>query len=314
MREKTDLSGAILDGLGAPVCVADAEGHVILWNHAAAVLTGISSERICGHDFLATLLLPSDFDDWRRELERIYEGLPPRYFEGRWKSLDGSLLSLTCSCSVIRDSAGHAQYSVCTVHNNVSSELMTDRRAELKDISRFLHNTITQDLLALSFNVSELESTALELIDRCCRDVRVISCMLSPPLLSENTLEEAIEMYARDVHEEVGLPIAIDIDPVSNTVSPEAQLLLLSAVQSWVGRGIRSRLGPAISVRLRNRGSATALELEMAPGLSMADFRGGWVIIRERARTLGGEFDIAGDSGRVSAKLSLPARANYEHS
>ncbi len=261
MREKTDLSGAILDGLGAPVCVADAEGHVILWNHAAAVLTGISSERICGHDFLATLLLPSDFDDWRRELERIYEGLPPRYFEGRWKSLDGSLLSLTCSCSVIRDSAGHAQYSVCTVHNNISSELMTDRRAELKDISRFLHNTITQDLVALSFNVSNLGTmasgtprqtdaeSALELLDRCCRDVRVISCMLSPPLLSENTLEEAIEMYARDVHEEVGLPIAIDIDPVSNTVSPEAQLLLLSAVQSWVGRGIRSRLGPDRTLR-----------------------------------------------------------------
>ena len=73
MREKADLSGAILDGLGTPVCVVDGEGRVIRWNHAAAALTGISSERICGHGFPETLLLPSDFDDWRRELERIYE-------------------------------------------------------------------------------------------------------------------------------------------------------------------------------------------------------------------------------------------------
>ena len=142
-----------------------------------------------------------------------------------------------------------------------------------------------------------------QLIDRCCRDIRVIGCMLSPLLLSENTIEEAIEMYARDVHAEAGLTLAVDIDPVSSTVSPEGQLLLLSAFQSWVARGIRSRLLPEISVRLRNRGSATALDLGMVPGISMPDFRRGWVIIRERARSLGGEFEIAGDSGRVSANL-----------
>jgi hypothetical protein len=238
--------------------------------------------------------------------------MAPRNFEGRWKSFDGSLLSLTCSCSAIRDSAGHVQYSVCTVHDSLSRELMTDRSAELNDISHFLHNTITQDLVALSFNVGELETTALGLIDRCCRDIRVISCMLAPPSLSETTLEESIGLYSGYVREEAGLPIAVDIDPVSATVSPEARLLFFAAVQKWFVRGILSRSRPEISVRLRNRGLAAVLELEMVPPAPVAAV-GGWAIIRERARSLGGEVDIAGDSKRVVAKLSLPARANYEH-
>src|SRR5580700_9436167 len=91
----TDLSAAILDGVGAAVCVIDSEGHVVHWNVAAAALTGITSDRIHGQIFLKTLPAPSDIDDWKREFQRIYDGLAPRDFESRWKSHDGSLLSLT---------------------------------------------------------------------------------------------------------------------------------------------------------------------------------------------------------------------------
>jgi signal transduction histidine kinase len=183
----------------------------------------------------------------------------------------------------------------------------------LTDISRFLHNTITQDLVALSFNVGRHETTALGLIDRCCRDIRLIDCMLSPPSLSETTLEESIERYAGYMRAEAGLPVTVDIDPVSGTVSPEGQVLFFAAVQKWFVRGILSRSGPDISVRLRNRGLRTVLELEMAtPALATA--HSGWAVIRERARALGGEVDIAGDAKRVVAKLSLPVPANYGNS
>jgi signal transduction histidine kinase len=252
------------------------------------------------------LLVSPDIDDWRRELDRISGGLPPRHFESRWKRHDGSLLSLTCSCSAIRGSAGDIQYTVCIVADSPFRELMKDRTAELRDISRFLHNTITQDLVCLSFNAGGLETTALELIDRCCRDIRVISCMLSPPSLFETALEESIELYAGYVREETALAIVVDIDPVGAAVSPEAQLLFFAAVQSLVVRGIRSRSRPELSVRLRNLGSAAVLELQMVSVAPESDSVSGWTIIRERARTLGGEFEIAGDSTRVSAKLSLP--------
>ena len=265
-----------------------------------------------GQLFLDMLPIPSEIDDWKREFDRSLTGLAPRQFESRWRSHDGAFLPLTCSCSVIRNSPGEAPYIVCTVADSLSHALIKDRMAELRDISRFIHNTITQDLVALSFNVNERETTALTLVDRCCRDIRVISCMLAPPLLSETTLEESIELYAGYVREEAGLPVVVDVDPVSGTVSPEAQALFFVAVQKWLARGILSRSRPEISVRLRNRGLGTVLELEMAPPAPAVSVSG-WAIIRERARALGGEVDIAGDSTRVSAKLSLPVRANYEH-
>ncbi len=259
------------------------------------------------------LPFPSEIDDWKWEFDRIVKGFAPRQFESRWRSHNGSFLSLTCSCSAIRNSTGDAPYIVCTVTDSLSLKLIKDRAAELREISRFIHNTITQDLVALAFNVSELEATALALVDRCCRDVRVISCMLAPPVLPETTLEESIELYAGYVREEAGLPVAVDVDPVSGTVSPEAQALFFTAVQKWFARGILSRARPEISVRLRDRGVGAVLELEMVPPALVVSVSG-WAIIRERARALGGEADIAGDSTRISARLSLPVRANYEHS
>ena len=191
---------------------------------------------------------------------------------------------------------------------------MKERTAELRDISIFIHDTIAQDLVALSFTVHESGPAALELIDRCCHNIRVLSCMLASPLLPETPLEEAIELYVLYVGEETGLAVSLDIDPVSSTILPEGQLLFFAAIQACLGRAMRSRFKPRIAIRLRNPGSATVLELEVFSAVSKLDFLGGWAAIRERARTLGGEFGVVGDSTRVSAKLSLPVRLDYEHS
>jgi PAS domain S-box-containing protein len=309
-----DLLETVLAVVAEPICVVDAEGRVIGWNQAAAGLTGISSDQIRERVFLEVLPAPADVKDWRREFDRISAGASPRHFESRWKSRDRSLLSLTCFCSVIRDSAGIVEYTVCTITDSISRELMKERTAELRDISIFIHNTISQDLVALSFMVPDPDPAALELIDRCCHNIRVLSCMLASPLLSETPLEEAIEMYVRHVSEETGLAVSLDIDPVSSTVLPEGQQLFFAAIQACLVRGMRSRFKPRIAIRLRNPGSATVLKLEVVSAVSTLDFLGGWAAIRERARTLGGEFGVVGDSTRVSAKLSLPVRLDYEPS
>jgi PAS domain S-box-containing protein len=320
---ETDLPEAILDAVGLAILAVDLEGHVVHWNRAAAAITGISVNAIRGHVFHEAVLVPGEVEHWKREFDRVSAGLKPRYFESRWKSHDGSTLTLTCLCAAIHDTAEKIQYIVCTVIDSFSRELMTDRALELRDISRFLHDTISQDLVALSFHVSRLDTppdvqrrtradSALELIDRCCRDIRVISYMLAPPALYETTLEASIELYAGYVREETGVSIAVDVDAVPGTASPNAQLLLFAAVQAWVARGIRNHPKPKISIRLRNRGAGIFLEMEMicvAPPLSP---HAGWAIVRERARALGGEFHIDGDATHVSLRISLPDQANHE--
>jgi PAS domain S-box-containing protein len=324
-HERTDLSEVVLEALGTAVCVIDSEGRVARWNQAATALTGISADRIRGNVFLETLPLPSDIDDWKREFDRISALSAPGRFESRWRIHDGLILSLAFSCSVVRDRAGNVQYLVCTFIESLSREFITDRIEELRYMSRFLHDTISQDLVALSYEVSYLENvalgqpaqtrigSALGLIDRCCRYARILSVMLAPPSPPEITLDSSIRQYADYMREEAGLAVIADVDPVPVTIRPDVQLLLFAAVRKWVTQGILNRRKPRISVRLRSRGARTVLEMETLCDTSVPppdprprSAHAGWAIIRDRTLALGGEFHIDGDFNRVFAAMSLP--------
>jgi PAS domain S-box-containing protein len=320
-----DLSEAVIDKVDSVILAIDLEGYVVRWNQAAAALTGISSDRIWGQNFRQILLFSDDIDEWEGEFNRISAGSRPRHFETRWKKHDGSALPLTASCTPIRDNAGNVQYFVCTVTDSASSEVITDRIAESRNMAGFLHDTISQDLTALSYNISYLETAAIDqsaqihsraasaLIDRCCRYIRVMSFMLAPPSPPETTLEASIGLYTDFMREEAGLAVAAEIDPVPAAVRPEAQLLLFAALQKWVAQSIRTRRKPRISVRLRSLDAQTALEMETLYDASVAPLEprpkspyAGWAVIRGRTLALGGEFHIDGDSSRVVAAISLP--------
>jgi PAS domain S-box-containing protein len=325
--ERTDLSEAALEALGAAVCVIDSEGRVARWNQAATALTGISADRIRGSIFLETLPLPSDIDEWKREFERISALPAPGRFESRWRIHDGLHLPLAFSCSAVRDRAGNVEYFVCNFTDSLSRRIIAERIEESRYMSRFLHDTISQDLIALSYNVSYLETAAkgeaalthtraaVDLVDRCCRYIRILSFMMSPPSPPETALEASIEQYTDYMREEAGLVLTADIDSIPVTVRPEAQLLLFVAVQQWVAQGIRTRRKPTISVRLGSRGARTVLEMETLFDASVPPPQSphaGWAVIRDRTLALGGEFHIDGDSNRVFAAISLPESPYHE--
>jgi PAS domain S-box-containing protein len=325
------LPGFALDAAAVAICVVDPDSRIVRWNQAAASLTGISADRIKGHIVQSILLFPDDVDRWKCEFGRICAGLDPRRFETRWKIHDGSPLSLVVSCAAIRNSAGNVRYIVCTVIDslsridNLSGALMTDAIAESRDMAGFLHDTISQDLVALSYNLSYLETlavnqparshagSALDLVDRCCRFIRAMSFMLAPPSPPETSLEESIRQYVDEVCEETGLRATACIDSVSATVPIEAQSLLFAAVQKWIAQGVSARGKRAISVHLANRGAGMVLEMETVRVASEPSvecrpraLNTGWTLIRERTRALGGEFIIGGDSTRTFARISLP--------
>jgi PAS domain S-box-containing protein len=325
----TDLSEAILEVAASAILTLDVQGRVVRWNRAATELTGISVETVRGCIFQNIMLFPDEIDRWEQELNRMWAGSAPRRFESRWKGRDAASIPVTCSFSAICDASGHADYVVCTVvgarggtdRDVLSREFVESRTAEFRDISRFIHETIAQHLVVLSFEVSRLEdmtshlpsqvgeSSALELVDRCCRDIRVISYMLAPPSTLEGTLSESIEQYTGYLREETGMAIDLDLDPVPGTVSPEAQLLIFHAIQEWTSRNVRRSRHGMVSVRLRSSAAATILELDtlnMIPSQA-SPAHAGWAAIRERARGLGGESEVAVEPTREFARISLPA-------
>lgn len=326
--EDTDLASATIDAVGSAICVVDQEGRVMRWNPAASALTGISLPQIQGRLFQEFVLFPGDLENWKRGSEAIFAGSATRRFQTRWRNRDGGFSDLNCFCSGIRDAAGRVTRMVCNAAGNaavldaLSTELMADRAEEFLDISRFLHKTVAQSLVALSFEAGKLEGILMpglaqavgDLIDRCCRDIRMVSYMLAPVLLPGCTLEDSIRYFTNCLCEEAGLDITVDFDAVPVNLPREGQLLLSAAIQEWANRWIRNRPEAKLAIGLGNDGLAIVLELEMvltgptAP--SPADWLlGGWTLIRERARALGGKFDLTGDSMRYFARISLPEPA-----
>ncbi len=315
--ETTDLAEAMIDAAGAAIVAVDATGLVVRWNRAAAALTGVSAAEIRGRMFSEIVVRPEHRERWKLEFDGILAGQNARLFEILWKTNEGSFAPVTCSCSPVQDREGGVRYVVCTAKHSISQAVISERLAEFHDISRYVHDTITQDLVALSFQLSMLEEAATEfpfreevkdsvrLVERCCRHMRVIGSLLASPSLEGITLEAGIEQLAAFVGEEAGLGISLDLDPIGDAIAQEAQLLMFAAVKSWLGRSVWNRTQPRTCIRLRSpRSGGALLAMEMAPPVGAGSMQG-WSAVRERAKSLGGEFSIAEDTDRIVARMSF---------
>jgi signal transduction histidine kinase len=201
---------------------------------------------------------------------------------------------------------------------DVVSAVFTDRIAELREISRYLHDTVSQELVSLAFTLGFIESmplpdsvrtemeSAQRMIDQCCREIRLIGSMLAPPSITGIPLHSAIEQLADFVMQETGIRITCDLDPAP-TLSDDSQVLLATTVQSWLSVPIRRRAEPEVLIRLRESPHEVTLELGMSS--APAGAADGWAVLRERSRALGGNFSVTVESERVSAWLRLPQDA-----
>jgi PAS domain S-box-containing protein len=338
------LSDAILEFTESAIAVLDPLGRVVRWNKAVAAISGISAQETLGCLFPVTVLIAEDRQGWNCEFERVAAGLPSVRCTYRWKQSDGSVLPLVCSSAAIRDDVGEIALIAITVTRNaatgldpaLSGELIRERFLERRDLSRFLHGTISQNLVALSFSVSKLEAAvhasgvaadvnpALDLIDRCCRDVRIISYMLAPPFSSEGGLDSAIESFVEYLRDEAGLTIALSTVPVPQGISPDLHSLFFAAVQEWAARAIRKYPKAHLSIKLqtaaRSHGEPggapeVVLELESTPGAQPPGpddvsrvpdaILDGWAMFRARVRDLGGQFEVQSCPARSFARLSF---------
>jgi PAS domain S-box-containing protein len=299
LENKNTGPEGILDAIPSPIFVLDLEGRVLHWNRAVALLTGVSKEKIIGRIFASQLLFPENVEEWEREFQRILNNGSPVRARFRWRLGPDRSQELTSSSSVIRDAG-------CVVSTIIADpeEAAGDRR----DTSRFLHDTISQDLVALSFTISKLQSQidgadALNLIDRCCRDIRLISYIIAPPSAGEAGLGPAIEWYTEYL-EEAGIETVVEFAPgVDESLSLEATDLFLTAIQEWTARMIRKRLRARLFIGLHRNDSGIVLELKSAVDGKMA---AGWTTFRERMRTLGGLFEVTAEPAKVIARLTLP--------
>lgn len=296
-------------------------------NRAAVSLTGIPGKLGTGSDFERRVIFPADIERWRLEITRAFDGLFSRWFEIRWNCLAGVIRPLACSFSPIRDRNGSIVCVCCTAVPCHSGELLADRALELREIARFLHDTLAQDLAALACSLGMTGrqtrrsrehreiAAPVETAERCCRNVRILAAMLEAPAHPRTAIERSIEEMAGYLREEAGVAMMLDIDPVSEALPEDARMLLLTAFQQWTAKSIRRSPKPELTVRLRERRHSITLELEAAVARHPegqraqempAAFSSGWSAIRERTKALGGEFAVARRATAVRLCMVLP--------
>jgi PAS domain S-box-containing protein len=311
------------------VLILDPSGRFMCWNRAAEVLTGYSEAEMLGHVFWETLLFQEDIEPVKRKFEKMMSGEFPGPLECRWKSHAGTARWMACTNFERCVSPGGMECLAFTADDVTESRHSPDwrtplfakfieaREAERFEISRFIHDTVAQNLVALAFSLDQRQmdpaahdpALALDLVDRCCRDIRLLGYMLAPAKLGDDAgLEEGIESHARTLRESGALDIEFHAELASENLSGEARAVLFSAVHEFTAKAITNRANKPLAIVLKRDGPAALLEIKGAFDARSVGDRD-YPVIRERVGALGGYLEMMQDCVRIALPMALAATA-----
>jgi PAS domain S-box-containing protein len=311
------------------VLILDHAGRFIRWNRAAENLTGYAAAEMVGHFFWEGLLFAADREPVCRQFKWIMSGWPPGSLEYRWKLRDGTVRWMVCSDFERCTSPSGAECLAFAATDVTESRLSRDWRASLfaefirareierSEISRFVHDTVAQNLVALTFSLEQQAlnpavqnaELALELVERCCRDIRFLGYMLAPPVLGEGGLLETLENHARALREAGALDMHLLAELPLEVFSPEASAVLFSAVQEFTVKAITNRATKSLAIVLRRDDLSAVMEMKGAFGPDGAGDRD-CPAIREAVRALGGRVEISPSCLRIAFPAAFAATAS----
>jgi PAS domain S-box-containing protein len=216
---------------------------------------------------------------------------------------------------------------------NQSLRVLTGRLLQLQDderrrISRDLHDSAGQMLVALGMNCAALEkeiqsvhgkqviSDSKALISQMSSEIRTMSYLLHPPLLDEVGLESALKWYVDGFSQRSGIETELDVSPEFGRLTKEKEITLFRVVQEALTNVLRHSGSGTASVRLLRTDKQIQLEINDAgKGIPLQRLErmensgssgvglGG---MRERISQLRGEFNIASDDHGTEIVATLP--------
>jgi PAS domain S-box-containing protein len=321
---RLDLAKLVVEASGAPMFLLDNGGHVTAWNQEMTRLTGMTADDVLGTEFVSTIAGDEDRDRWISGIRSISRESPEVRIAVRCRFTSGVSAALITKCALIAGEVPNPEFVACTVlesaskgRSNFSVAVLAERTAEFRELSRFLHDTISQDLVQLSFLIEKLDRSggaarlnrgpgdAAAMLERCCGRIRVLVAMLSIPPQGA-AFYSWLEGYAVFLREETGIILELDVDPLAPDAAGAETPLPAIAMQMWLGKAIRTGSVDRIVVRLREKESGVLLELEVShtePGL----FLSGWSALRDAAEVAGGDFNVTERDTHSNARLWLPS-------
>jgi two-component system NarL family sensor kinase len=217
------------------------------------------------------------------------------------------------------------------------SSLLTSQDSERRRISRDVHDSTGQNLIAASLIAERLGSMIAvgaeslmrqlcEVLQRSVREVRTVSYLLHPPLLDECGLVTAMRHYIDGYSARSGIRVDLNVEENSPRLPADAELALFCVVQEALSNVSRHTTNKDVTIKLAHwpdpcpervdliiedlqenssivlaQTPARAGELIFKPGV-------GLMSMRERLEQIGGSMEIETKFGGTCVRARIPLR------
>lgn len=334
-RDSEQRYRAIMNNVGEPILVLDADQRVIEANDSAVALfgngsAGIRGDRLAGGMDWAMGAFPHRTMD-EDFLPRLQLGQPPRWYEPvvtRGTDPDGSpttqILLVDVTASTEREQG----------LESITRRTITAREEERRRVSRELHDGPLQSLVTLWRDIDAAASDAGgEQRERLLRarsrteavadELRRFSRDLRPSVLDDLGIAAALRGETKRVAAESDVGIGIDVVGPPRRLGPETEITLLRITQEALRNVARHSeasqarvtldFGPP-GVRVRVSDDGIGLDPVPTPSELMSGSHLGLIGMRERARMVGGQLLIRRAAlGGLEVEVEVPETSLGRH-
>jgi len=211
----------------------------------------------------------------------------------------------------------------------LTARLMQLQDEERRRIARELHDSVGQNLAALTMNLTTVRadierlsqtaktvSDSLGLAEDMNKEVRTVSYLLHPPLLDESGLVSALRWYVEGFSERSKIQLTLEIPEDFGRLPEEMETALFRTVQECL-TNIHRHSGSAVAtirltrtndeIRLKVEDRGVGIEEEkLTEGTSNGPPGVGIRGMRERMRQLGGSIDLQSNRNGTTVHARLP--------
>ena len=344
-RERT-LSADTIESMPGTFYLYDESGRFLRWNRNFVAVTGYSDEEIA-HMHPLDFFVGKDKERVGREIAVVFargessieaefvakNGTATAYFfTGKRIDFRGlrCLIGMGIDIS-IRKSAEAAMDQYARWLRATSHRLLTVQEAERRTLARELHDSVGQELTALSLNLTIIDDAlpdatpgkvheriedSQEILEGTTRHLRNIMMELRPPGLDELGLLAALKEHAGQVARRAEVRVTVTGVEPQPRLGPTEEIALFRIVQEALNNVVKHAQASAATISLLQNGDSVMLSItDNGVGFDtvrkplMGGYGMGTTTMRERAEAIGAQLILdstPGSGTRITVELSWP--------
>ncbi|AFL87483.1 PAS domain S-box [Terriglobus roseus DSM 18391] len=207
----------------------------------------------------------------------------------------------------------------------MTTRLNTIRDEERRRFARDLHDSLSQELTLLTWNLRKLSAQTMldpkiekllgetsDIADSCISQIRSASFLMHPPQLGEADLHSAILWLTEGFERRSGMKVCLELEPFLHRLPIDLESALYRLIQEGLANVLRHARGSAIALGLRMEGSVLKLTLVnhvealQTSASSLLSSGVGINSMRERLAEFGGTLRVTTTAAGMQLRATVP--------